>query len=99
MITSFRPRDPIIKDDSVLTSIRPISEPSELYYQWTKYRVEVLQERLKSMLNEMEENHRAGKQTDVKRVKEVLEQQEKYLEITNNEIVENRVAVRGWGES
>ncbi|KAH6984439.1 hypothetical protein BKA56DRAFT_517514 [Ilyonectria sp. MPI-CAGE-AT-0026] len=99
MITSFRPRDPIIKDDSVLTSIRPISEPSELYYQWTKYRVEVLQERLKSMLNEMEENHRAGKQTDVKRVKEVLEQQEKYLAITNHEIVENRVAVRGWGES
>ncbi|KAK7432154.1 hypothetical protein QQZ08_001099 [Neonectria magnoliae] len=90
MITSFRPRDPTIKDDSVLTSIRPISDQSELYYQWTKYRVEVLQERLKGMLAQLEENHRANKPTDVKKVKELLQQQESYLSITNREIVENQ---------
>ncbi|KAK7419269.1 hypothetical protein QQX98_003421 [Neonectria punicea] len=90
MITSFRPRDPTIKDDSVLTSIRPISDPSELYYQWTKYRVEVLQERLKKMLDLLEENRRAGNPTDVTKVKELLQQQESYLSITNKEIVENQ---------
>ncbi|KAH7159515.1 hypothetical protein B0J13DRAFT_580779 [Dactylonectria estremocensis] len=99
MITSFRPRDALIKDDSVLTSIRPISEHSELYYQWTKYRVEVVQERLKALLCEMEENHRVKKRTDVQRVKAFLEQQQSYLAITNNEIVENQGRVRGWGET
>ncbi|KAF7547515.1 hypothetical protein G7Z17_g7678 [Cylindrodendrum hubeiense] len=97
MITSFRPRDPLIKDDSVLTSIRPISDPSELYYQWTKYRMEVLQARLQGMLTEMEDNYRSNKQTDIKRVKEVLGEQEKYLTITNSEIVEHRGPVRAWG--
>ncbi|KPM44121.1 hypothetical protein AK830_g2432 [Neonectria ditissima] len=90
MITSFRPRDAAIKDDSVLTSIRPISDPSELYYQWTKYRVEVLQERLKGMLDLLEENHSANKATDIKKVKEILQQQESYLAITNREIVEGQ---------
>ncbi|KAL0935945.1 uncharacterized protein CTRU02_208160 [Colletotrichum truncatum] len=96
MITSFRPRDPCIKDDSVLTSIRPISELSELYYQWAKYRAEVVQERLKAMLKTLEENHEAGKQTDVKSIKQFFQQNEEYLAITNKEIVETRGPHREW---
>ncbi|KAF6803992.1 hypothetical protein CSOJ01_10503 [Colletotrichum sojae] len=96
MITSFRPRDPCVKDDSVLTSIRPISELSELYYQWVKYRAEVVQDRLKAMLETLEENHEVGKQTDVRGIKSFLQQQEEYLAITNREIVETREPHRAW---
>ncbi|KAJ0313147.1 hypothetical protein COL5a_003998 [Colletotrichum fioriniae] len=90
MITSFRPRNPCIKDDSVLTSIRPISEHSELYYQWAKYRVEVVQERLHAFLKTLEEDHVGEKPTDVRKIKEFLAQQQDYIGITDKEIVETR---------
>ncbi|KAF4817323.1 hypothetical protein CGCTS75_v012416 [Colletotrichum tropicale] len=96
MITSFRPRDPCVKDDSVLTSIRPISELSELYYQWAKYRAEVVRARLDAMLNTLEEDHDAGKQTDVRGIKQFLLQNEEYFAITNKEIVEMREPHRAW---
>ncbi|CAI0647304.1 unnamed protein product [Colletotrichum noveboracense] len=96
MITSFRPRDPCVKDDSALTSIRPISELSELYYQWAKYRAEVVRARLDAMLNTLEEDHDAGKQTDVRGIKQFLLQNEEYFAITNKEIVELREPHRAW---
>ncbi|KAI8243592.1 hypothetical protein K4K57_004051 [Colletotrichum sp. SAR 10_99] len=96
MITSFRPRDPCVKDDSVLTSIRPISDLSELYYQWTKYRAQVVKARIEGMLRILEENHDAGRQTDVKGIKRFLKQNEEYLSITNAEVVETREPHRAW---
>ncbi|GJC80490.1 hypothetical protein ColLi_03328 [Colletotrichum liriopes] len=96
MITSFRPRDPCKKDDSVLTSIRPISEHSELYYQWIRYRFEVLQERLKAMLKTLKEDHDAGKQTNVKKIKYFLAQQEDYMAVTNREIVKTQEPSQPW---
>ncbi|KIW68732.1 hypothetical protein PV04_04656 [Phialophora macrospora] len=87
MITSFRPRDPLVPDSSVLTSIRPISNLSELYFQWTEYRVEVLQGRLQVMLDMLREQHRAGNSTDVVKIKEFLKQQEDWLFSTNKEII------------
>jgi hypothetical protein len=86
-ITAFRPKDPLMKDTSVLTTIRPISDHSELYYQWTKYRVEVLQERLKAMLATMERENRAQKPTDKARVKAYLREQEEWLAGTDREII------------
>jgi hypothetical protein len=74
-------------DSSVLTSIRPISDHSELYYQWTKYRAEVLIERLQSMLKVVEEQHSANEPTDKQLLKKFFQQQEEWLSITNKEIV------------
>jgi len=88
MITAFRPRDAMIPDSSVLTTIRPITNLSDLYFEWTEYRTKVLQERLRLMLEVLQEQHRAGKPTDVKKMKDFLQQQEEWLSITNKEIVE-----------
>ncbi|KAL2879325.1 hypothetical protein SGCOL_005453 [Colletotrichum sp. CLE4] len=96
MITSFRPRNPCVKDDSVLTSIRPISEHSELYYQWAKYRVEVVQERLQTFLKTLVEDNEGDKPTNVRRIKEFLAQQQDYIGITNEEIVETRGPHLAW---
>jgi hypothetical protein len=76
-------------DSSVLTTIRPItelSELSELYYQWSEYRAEVLQDRLRAMLKELRAQHRR-RVTDKVRLKKFLKEQEEWLAITNAEIV------------
>lgn len=78
----------MVRDTSVLTSIRPLSEPSELFFQWTEYRLEVLQDRLRVMLKDLEENHCADRPTDVKKIKHFLQQQEEWISATNREIVE-----------
>ncbi|KAF4781698.1 hypothetical protein HER10_EVM0002191 [Colletotrichum scovillei] len=96
MITSFRPRNPCVKDDSVLTSIRPISEHSELYYQWAKYRVEVVQERLQAFLRTLVEDHAGDQPTDVSKIKKFLAQQRDYIAITDEEIVETRGPHLAW---
>ena len=44
MVTSFRPKCPLIKDDSVLTTVRAISDLSELYGGYAEYRLEMLEE-------------------------------------------------------
>ncbi|KIX98557.1 uncharacterized protein Z520_05858 [Fonsecaea multimorphosa CBS 102226] len=87
MVTAFRPRDALIPDSSVLTTIRPITNLSDLYFQWTEYRVEVLQERLRLMLEVLREQHRADEQTDAAKIKEFLQQQVDWLSITDREIV------------
>jgi hypothetical protein len=48
-VTSFRPRNPALPDSSVLDQIRKHSHHTEIYYQYTLYRVEVLQERARLM--------------------------------------------------
>lgn len=45
MVTSFRPKDARVYDNSVLTTVRPISKLAELYEQWFRYRSEVLKKR------------------------------------------------------
>ncbi|RDW57452.1 hypothetical protein BP6252_13790 [Coleophoma cylindrospora] len=86
MVTAFRPRDALVPDSSVLTTIRPISDPSQLYFQWTEYRVAVLQERLRIMLEALRNEHRANKPTNVQQIKELLQEQENWLASTNSEI-------------
>lgn len=88
MITAFRPRDPFKADDSVLTSIRPISDLDEMYFQWTQYRIDIMLKRLGGMKDMLEKEHRHKKPTDVKRIKEFLAQQVEYLSITESEIHE-----------
>jgi hypothetical protein len=72
---------------SVLTTIRPITDHSELYFQWTEYRIETLQDRFRVMLKMLEEQHRAGRPTDAQRIKEFLAIQQEWLRVTNDEIV------------
>lgn len=83
MTMVFKARDALVLDSTVLTTVRPISDLNELYFQWTEYRVEVLQDRLRAMRKELEAQHRAGRPTDKERIKAFLKQQEEYLVITN----------------
>jgi hypothetical protein len=45
IVTSFRPKNPLLIDDMTNANVRNKSHLSELYYQWTVYRLDVLAER------------------------------------------------------
>ncbi|GAA6044309.1 hypothetical protein JCM8097_002874 [Rhodosporidiobolus ruineniae] len=45
MVTSFRAKDPLLNDASILKTIRPTAKRNRLNYQWTTYRLKLLSER------------------------------------------------------
>ena len=95
MVTSFRPKNPTLQDDTVLTTVRPISDLSELYYQFGEYRLEMLVERTRIRLTEMRKTRQAEQKTDVTALKQFLQQQLEFLEHTNNEIIEEELVIKG----
>lgn len=88
-MTSFRPRSPHIKDDSVLTTVRPISNLSELYHGFADYRLEMMEERIRRKRKELNVQHRAGKKFDTPSLKEFLTESIAFLQHTDKEIVED----------
>lgn len=88
MVTSFRPKCPLVRDESVLTGSRPISKWSELYTEWMEYRLEVLEERIRAQLKAERQRQIAKRPFDIPTVWRFLEQQKKYLETTMEELIE-----------
>lgn len=52
MVTCFRPKSPLMRDETVLTGVRGISHRSELYTQYMEYRLEILEERIRAKLKD-----------------------------------------------
>jgi hypothetical protein len=86
----------MLKDDSVLTTVRPISDLSELYYDFAEYRLEMLEERLRKERKEMMIRRRAGKKFNTMEHKKFLEESIAFLEHSNNEIVEDSHVIPGY---
>lgn len=95
MVTSFRPKSPFLPDDSALPTVRGISDLSELYYQYGRYRLEILEERIRDRLKRLREDNAAGKKTETKALKGFLEEQEQFINRTNTEIVPDEDVVYG----
>lgn len=89
MVTSFRPRSPAVKDDTVLTTVRPISDLGELYHQFAEYRFEILEDRLREMNRHMRDQKRARRPFDTLGLKRFLREQIEFLEHMDKEIVED----------
>jgi len=95
MVTSFRARDPEVRDESVLTTIRPISKLDELYRQWITYRMDLLAERFRKRAQEVEnkENQDANEELgslqpfDKEEYKTWARDQIAYLQTTIDEII------------
>ncbi len=77
MVTSFRPRSPYQRDDTVLTTVRPISN------------LEILEERIRSELRILRETHRSGKKMDTRKLKRFLKEQESFLAHMSQEMIED----------
>ncbi|OJJ44684.1 hypothetical protein ASPZODRAFT_144643 [Penicilliopsis zonata CBS 506.65] len=95
MVTSFRPRSSAIKDDTVLTTVRPISDLGELYLQFSEYRFEMLEERLRDMNRIIRDRKRARRQFDTRGVKQFIREQIAFLEHMDREIVQDDKVKKG----
>ena len=80
MVTSFRPRDPHAKDESFLGGVRKISNVPAIYQQYTEYRLENLEERLRSELKSVRKQGRSGKAFDYVKTRMWLVEQKEYIE-------------------
>ena len=88
MVTSFRPKSPHLRDDSVLTTVRALSDLSELYYEYAEYRLAALEERVRTQLKSIRKAHEASRKLDTAGLKRFLEEQEAFVKTTNREFVE-----------
>ncbi|ATZ45662.1 hypothetical protein BCIN_01g04060 [Botrytis cinerea B05.10] len=94
MVTSFRPRSPRVRDDTVLTTVRPISNLSDLYGQTVEYQLENAEARIRIMLKELRDSMKAGA-TNAKAIKNFLDFEISQLTHLNGEIVEESLVKAG----
>lgn len=88
MVTAFRPKSPFIRDETVLTGSRPISDWSDLYNQYTQYRLEILEERLRDQLRRLRERQRSCRSFDTPTVRNFVEEQKRFLDAMLVELIE-----------
>ena len=86
-VTSFRPKSPLMADDTVLTTIRPVSDLNELYYDFGTYRLEILEERIRAQLKAVRDMRHAGKLFPTADFKKFLKLQEAFFAHTNSEMI------------
>ena len=96
MVTSFRPKSAFIKDDTVLTTVRPISDLAELYSQYAEYRFEMLEERIRAHMKEIRERKRARKGFSTSRTKAFIAEQCNFLETMLKEMVDDDKVIKGY---
>ena len=87
MVTSFRPRSPFVRDDTVLKTVRPVSNLSNLYGQVAEYQLENMETRVRHMLKTVRQSMKAGC-TDVKAIKSFLDFEIENLTHIQEEFVE-----------
>ena len=87
MVTSFRPKDLTLGDDSHLLTVRPVSDLDELYNQWTNYRMEIVEERCRRLVKRLRERKYVGREFDAAGVKDQLTDLIGFLEHTKKEMV------------
>ncbi len=96
MVTSFRPKSAMIKDDTVLTTVRAVSDLSELYSQYTEYRLEMLEERIRVHLKDIRDRKRAHRRFDTAVSKRFIAEQEAFLTAMNRELVDEDKVTKGF---
>lgn len=84
MITAFRPRCPMVRDEMVLTGSRPISDQSQLVYDYTMYRAKLLEARMRRFRKKLQEHFESARKFDVEWSKEFHQE---FLEATLAEMI------------
>ncbi|ERF71004.1 hypothetical protein EPUS_03283 [Endocarpon pusillum Z07020] len=96
MVTSFRPKSAAIKDDTVLTTVRGVSNLPELYFQYSEYRLEMLEERIRKKLKEMQEQKRTHRGFDICAMKKFVKEQEEFLAKMDQQMLEESKVTKGF---
>lgn len=88
MVTALRPKSPFVRDESILTGSRVISNVNELYAQYIEYRLSNLEERFRRALQQEKRRQVERKKFDISATRAFLEEQLKYIEMSLTEVYE-----------
>lgn len=95
MISAFIAKDPMVIDDSVLSTVKPevnySSRYHEFYPEWIGYRVDILKHRLEQLKKTTEESEKFDKEGTIEQLKQI----EAYLAKTWTEM---EVSPEEWAE-
>jgi hypothetical protein len=86
-VTSWRPRDPFVKDDTELRTVRPVSDLQELYPDFAEYRLAIMEQRICRAREEMRARREAGQKFDTMGHKKFLQESAAFLASTDHELV------------
>jgi hypothetical protein len=86
-VTSWRPRSPFVKDDSVLRTVRPVSDLKALYSDFAEYRLEIMEQRMRRAREELRAHREAGMPFDTQGYKTFLKDSAAFLAHTDHELV------------
>ncbi|KAH6879431.1 hypothetical protein B0T10DRAFT_532198 [Thelonectria olida] len=88
MVTAFRAKSPFIRDETVLTGVRTTSDLSALYNQFTEYRLEIIEERIRAKMKEERQREAAKRRYNIPAMRGFLTEQIQFLQATLGEIYE-----------
>ncbi|KAL5117196.1 hypothetical protein ACEQ8H_004885 [Pleosporales sp. CAS-2024a] len=94
-VTSWRPRCPFVKDDSVLRTVRPVSDLKELYADFAEYRLEIMEQRIRREREQLRARREAGIKFDTKGHKAFLQDAAGFLGHSNDELVVDEEVQKG----
>lgn len=86
-VTSWRPRSPFVKDDSVLRTVRPVSDLTELYPDFAEYRLEIMEQRIRREREKLHARREAGTKFDTLAHKSFLQESAAFLAHTDHELI------------
>lgn len=88
MVTAFRPKNPFVRDETILTGSRVISNINELYPQYIEYRLSNMEERFRRALQQEKRRQVERKKFDISAMRAFLIEQKEYIETSLGEVYE-----------
>ena len=86
-VTSFRPRSALLKDDSGLRTVRGVSDLNELYYDFSEYRLQLLEEQVRHERERVAAARRSGEDFNTAEHKQFLQRTVAFANQSNRELV------------
>lgn len=88
MVTPFRPKDPLVRDEIVLVGVRCNSNLAELYPQYYKYRLDVLEARIRDRKKDERAREVAYRPFNLEEERAWIREQRDYLDSMLDEMFE-----------
>ena len=80
MVTSFRPKSALARDETVVSTLRGITPASVLAYQYAEYRLENLEERIREQLRVIRRRQNTRRDFDIADATTFLVEQKGFIE-------------------
>jgi hypothetical protein len=87
MVTSWRPKSPLVSDQTVLAGVRGITDQNELYYSFSEYRFSNMAARFQEERRKVLERRKTGLDYDIDGTREFLLEQQSTIALLLQELV------------